>query len=345
MNNQSIKVEKCIKYLGVWLDFRLSWDIHIKYIAKRTSLIFHAFSQIARKGWGLNSEGLSVIYDHIYVPIITYGCLCWGDAAQKVHLHRKLISSQRKALLLITRAYRTAPNSSLQVISRKPFITEIIRMERSIWSLKNGNDISTPSCNIQACNYEYLSPYTQAIPPHINNLIGNSPPLNPDLVIYTDGSGHNNSIGCAFVAYCNNMEIYSQQNRLHNTCTAFQSEILAINMAINWIEQRYTENSIHIITDSSSAIELICGTKLHPIATSIRHLILHSSNSYHITWTRGHQNTEGNKRADQLAKAAAVDDSLTIIYNKISHDRVRKIMYKDVLSRWQSSWSQRHNEP
>ncbi|XP_023230743.1 uncharacterized protein LOC111630817 [Centruroides sculpturatus] len=252
MNNQSIKIKKSIKYLGIWFDFRLSWDEHIKYIAKRTSLIFHAFSQIAKKTWGLNTDAISIIYDHIYIPIVTYACCSWGAAVNKVHLHRKLISSQRKALLLITKAYRTAPNSSLQVIARKPPITEVIKLECNLWNLRLGTDIITSTHHFQANKYEHPSPSNDSIPPYITNYIGTTSFPHPNLEIYTDGSGLNDGVGCAFVTYQSETEIYSQMNRLDCVCSVLQAELMAINLAISWTEENYNHNNIHIISDSAS---------------------------------------------------------------------------------------------
>ncbi|XP_067133245.1 uncharacterized protein [Centruroides vittatus] len=227
----------------------------------------------------------------------------------------------------------TAPNSSLQVISRKPPISDIIEIECDIWNLKLGTDINLPAHHLQACNYEHSSPFSQSIPPYINDFIGTTPPHHPDLEIFTDGSGLNDRIGCAFVTFQNSIEIYNQINRLDCTCSVFQAELQAINLAINWTDQHYNHKTVHIIGDSSSAVQLIHGSELHPIATAIRKSILKSNNFYSITWTRAHNGTAGNERADQLAKSATNDDSLEIIYNKICHRSVRKLIFEELLNR------------
>ncbi|XP_067139564.1 uncharacterized protein [Centruroides vittatus] len=343
MNNMPIKIEKSIKYLGVWIDFRLGWEDHVKYIAKRTTLIFHAFSQIARKNWGLTSDAINIIYDQIYIPIITYGCCSWGNAIHKVHLHRKLISSQRKALILITRAYRTTPTCSLQVLARKPPITEIIQLEYNLHQLKIGTNICTSTGEIRSENYENHSPTAESLPPYINNLFRIDPPTQPDFEIYTDGSGIDESIGCAFVVYEHNMEIHNVKGKLHKASTVFQAELLAIYMATYWIELYQEYKNVHIISDSYSAIQLLRSRKPHPIATRIRYLFYNSTNEYSITWTRGHQGLIGNERADQLAKEAARDMTTCTIYNKICRRSVKKLLYDDILHRWQNNWTQKHN--
>ncbi|XP_023228668.1 uncharacterized protein LOC111629033 [Centruroides sculpturatus] len=232
----------------------------------------------------------------------------------------------------------------MQVISRKPPITEIIQMEYNLQQLKMGIDISTSTCDLSSSVYEHQSPINTSLPPNINNFLSIDLPSYSDLKIYTDGSGINDSIGCAFVAYCNEMEIYNQKGKLHKLCTVFQAELLAIYMATLWTEQNFTRKYIHILSDSFSAIQVIYSQQLHPVATNIRNIISNSHNSYTISWTRGHKGTVGNERADQLAKEAATDDSLDIMYDKICRRSIKKLLYEDLLSRWQHNWDCKHND-
>ncbi|XP_067141397.1 uncharacterized protein [Centruroides vittatus] len=176
----------------------------------------------------------------------------------------RLISSQRKALILISGAYRTTLNRSLQIITRKPPITNIILARHELWKLKTGHDICTITCNIPATNYERMNPVTDLTPPYIHNYISTDMPTNPDLEIYTDGSGMNENIGCAFVVLQEKYEIHHQMYRLDNLCGVFQAELKTIHMAISWSEQNLTNKQIAILTDCQSALNLINSRQLHP---------------------------------------------------------------------------------
>ncbi|XP_023210515.1 uncharacterized protein LOC111613400 [Centruroides sculpturatus] len=338
MNNNTIKVEKTLKYLGVILDFRLSWDKHVEYISNRTGFILQAFAQVARRDWGLSADAMSIIYDSIYIPIITYACGTWGWATHKIHTKRKLVSSQRRALLLITKAFRTASNQSLQVIAKKLPIDLTIMMKEKLQQAKWGENIMTYSRTILHNNIEWNSPYCDTSPPGI--------PLNytfesnnyADVDIYSDGSRINDSVGCSFVVFRQDHEIYNQTYRLDDHCTVFQAELFAIKMSIDWINSNYNNISVHIHTDSLSACNLINNSKLHPLAEEIRHLMRFSNCTFAITWIRAHQGTLGNEKADLLAKSAANDITAPIAYNKYSQRTLRRILWEHALHLWQIEW-------
>ncbi|XP_023217407.1 uncharacterized protein LOC111619819 [Centruroides sculpturatus] len=343
MNGHSIKIQKTLKYLGVVLDFHLSCEQHIKYICDRVGLIFHSFARVAKNNWGLNSKAMSVIYDTIFVPIVTYGCGTWGNAVLKSHPRRKLISAQRTALLRIAKAYRTAPNSNLQVICKKLPIDQIIKLYSEVWNIKWGNNITTSSTTIQAdmlerpINYSNSS-YPNEPPNFIHNFL--SP---PSIDIYTDGSKIDNQVGCSFVVFQNGTEIFNQRNRLHGSCSVFQSELLAIKTAIDWCSVNFHNTNIALHSDSNSAISLISHRNLHPIAYVIHEAVKNCSNSFSINWVHAHQGIIGNERADALAKSAATDQTLPIIYNKLSLTAIKKLLWNDLLITWQNNWDNNQN--
>ncbi|XP_067121350.1 uncharacterized protein [Centruroides vittatus] len=282
---------------------------------------------------------MSIIYDAIYVPIITYGCGTWGWATYKVHIKRKLISSQRRALLLITKAFRTTSNLSLQVIARKPPTDLIITERQKLNQLKWGATIQTRFQLITHNEVEWTSPFQNKL--HYNIPIK----CNPDVArktpveIYTDGSKINDLIGCSFVAYENLNEVFHQCIHLGNQCSVFQAELYAIKKAINWANRSYTNINIHIYTDSLSAYYTIHSNNLHPLAEDIRNAIYASTCTYTITWIRSHQNVLGNETADSLAKQAAEDSTLPTEYNNLSQLTLKQLLKKDTIYAWQDIWN------
>ncbi|XP_067132872.1 uncharacterized protein [Centruroides vittatus] len=340
MNGKTIKIERAIKYLGVIMDHRLSWDQHIEFITKRTGLITQAFMQVARNSWGLSSEAMSTIHDHIYVPMITYACGSWGWAVQKVHPKRKLISSQRKVLLLITKAYRTAPTHSLQILARKPPIDLTISMNVKLHHARWGLDIQTNDSCIHSSAIERPYRYCNIPCPGTYTKIKSSSPHLAKIELYTDGSKMNDSIGCSFVVYEDSREIHHDCFRLDRNCSVFQAELVALRTAISWSIANYANTSIHIYTDCLSACNIIGSNSLHHLACEISDLVTNSNNHYSISWTRAHQGTVGNERADFLAKSATSSNSIPIIYNKISKRCLRHILWTECLQIWQNNWNQ-----
>jgi len=62
------------------------------------------------------------------LPIVTYGAATWYDRVDHSHVRRNLSAAQRAILLLLTKAYRTAATSSLQIVAAKlPLDLEVVR--------------------------------------------------------------------------------------------------------------------------------------------------------------------------------------------------------------------------
>ncbi|XP_023218013.1 uncharacterized protein LOC111620327 [Centruroides sculpturatus] len=344
MQGNTIKVEQTLKYLGVILDFRLSWDRHIDYITNKTGLVMQSFSQVARRDWGLSSDAMSIIYDSIYIPVITYACGTWGWATRKVHPKRKLVSSQRRALLLITRAYKTTSNSSLQVLAKKPPIDTYrlsILQKRRLRQLKWGGTVEITSCTINYNDIEWPSSFKETRSPGETSVCKFTSSENADIHVFTDGSRINDNVGSSFVAYINNIEVHHQMYRLDSRCTVFQAELYAIGMAIDYINHNYSNIHVHIHTDSRSALDLLQSNKLHPLADYIKNATQSSECTFTITWIRAHQGDTGNERADSLAKDAALNGSLQITYNKISLRSLHHLLWNDTIELWQNTWN--HN--
>ncbi|XP_023244636.1 uncharacterized protein LOC111642515 [Centruroides sculpturatus] len=206
---------------------------------------------------------LSTIYDSIFLPFTTYGCGTWGGAVNKVHTKRKLISSQRRALLLLTKAFRTASNNSLQGDS-----------------IQAGSIITTPD----ECEQPY--PFCNTVSPDILNSNILDHYSNSDITIFTDGSKIDGKVGSSFVVFDKQLEIHNQAYRLHTNCTVFQSELLTIQKAIDWVSDNLPHYDIQIYTDSLSTLNIIRNTKLHPLAVEIRNSIRNSTCNISISWVK-----------------------------------------------------------
>ncbi|XP_023214180.1 uncharacterized protein LOC111617077 [Centruroides sculpturatus] len=161
-----------------------------------------------------------------------------------------------------------------------------------------------------------------------------------NIIIYTDGSKINSYVGCAFVAYAQNQEIYSQVFRLGELSTIFQAEMFAILMAVTWTNDTYNDCYITIISDSASSLATLHNNELHPISTKIKHVVCTSNNMYTFQWTMAHHGTVGNERADFLAKTAASNTCLPVSYNKISMNVVKRILWLELINEWQGRWNE-----
>ncbi|XP_023237707.1 uncharacterized protein LOC111640190 [Centruroides sculpturatus] len=242
--------------------------------------------------------------------------------------------------MLITKAYRTTSNASLQVIARKPPLDLYIEQRNKIQQVKKGETIQIDSIYITHDEVEWTYPFSEISTYSISMEHDNSDTNNRTLVIYTDGSRHDGKVGSSFVVYENNVEVYNQSIRLHERCTIFQAELYAIKKAITWTIQTQNNETIILYTDSRSAYNIIYSNKLHHLAEDIRNLIRHATCNIKIHWVKAHQGVTGNERADMLAKYAAENTALPIEYDKLSVNTLKKIIWEETIKIWQQQWDQ-----
>lgn len=165
-----------------------------------------------------------------------------------------------------------------------------------------------------------------------------------DLIIYTDGSGHDGHIGAA---------IYSPTARTtkgkyigtDDTHNVYAAELTAIQMAVKLYEEKINEYmNVYIFTDNQSAIQTIDSPKRQSgqyIVKKILDLIkrvreIKPTCNIYIEWVPGHENVEGNEQADQAAKTAAIPNSI------LPTTRMRSAQRRSIKSmtrtKWETEW-------
>lgn len=96
IKNEEIKrVEGC-KYLGLYIDYRLSWDLHIQKIVNKTKYLVFIFYKLSKL---MNRKTLMIVYYSLFHSILSYGIIAWGGAymSQKILLQ----NLQNKILKII----------------------------------------------------------------------------------------------------------------------------------------------------------------------------------------------------------------------------------------------------
>lgn len=111
--NQKIEQVKSIKFLGLWFDEKLKWNIHIQKIVDKCKRKLNILRCLVGSDWGAERQSLKQIYTGIIRSDLDYGCLVYSSAA-KTHLD-KLDRIQHQALRLCTGAFKTTPTAALEV--------------------------------------------------------------------------------------------------------------------------------------------------------------------------------------------------------------------------------------
>lgn len=128
INNEEIlwnPSDSAIKYLGVYLDKRLTWSYHInKKLNEAYARLSMLYPVINRKS-SLKAKCASLIYQSILRPVITYGCIIWGTTS-KTNLN-KVQTFQNKILRIAVNAPWYMRNTQIHRELGIPTIEDFIK--------------------------------------------------------------------------------------------------------------------------------------------------------------------------------------------------------------------------
>lgn len=104
VNSEDFRVKSVssCKFLGINIDTKFSWDVHIDYVCKKIS---PSLFLLRRLNSYLNTDMLIKVYYGLVYPYLSYGLLLWGSAA-KTHMDRVFIL-QKKSLRLLAKVKHT----------------------------------------------------------------------------------------------------------------------------------------------------------------------------------------------------------------------------------------------
>jgi len=105
------------KYLGIYIDKKLSFLPHLQHLRNKIATLVVVIRKTVHEEWGLRRDAYTLLYKCLYLPIIVYGAEVWHGRVSHSHAKRILNSIQRKLLIVMTRACRTASTAAMQVIA------------------------------------------------------------------------------------------------------------------------------------------------------------------------------------------------------------------------------------
>lgn len=111
LNNRNIPQSNVVKYLGMHLDKRLNWKVHICKKQEQAKIKFRKLFWLLNKRSNLNLQSKITLYKTIIKPIWTYGIQLWG-AAKKTNI-QIIERTQTKIIRSILGAPRYMKNSNM----------------------------------------------------------------------------------------------------------------------------------------------------------------------------------------------------------------------------------------
>lgn len=131
MNDVPIKSVSQARVLGVTLDVTRSYSPHASLIGESASSCFGKMSRVSATRWGIRYPALRVLYSGTYVAVLCYAAAVWYRRYSNFVVRRTLLRTQRPALILLTKAYRSCSTAALPVLAGVlPADLEVLRAGR-----------------------------------------------------------------------------------------------------------------------------------------------------------------------------------------------------------------------
>ncbi|XP_037531102.1 uncharacterized protein LOC119408373 [Nematolebias whitei] len=160
--------------------------------------------------------------------------------------------------------------------------------------------------------------------------------------IYTDASRTSEKVGVSYVIPEFNIEV---RKRITNEVSVYTGEMLAVLLAVQWVEETRPLKTI-ICSDSSSTLISLQNSHSDSRPDILLELqqtlfrIQMMGLTVIFLWTPAHIGIRGNEAADRAAKAATKDQiNFTI---SISKSEVRTIVKQKLKGKWQKQWEEEH---
>ena len=352
INGNTINYSSSIKVLGIYIDDKLNFNEHIKYITSKAQKIFKRICIYIRPTWGVNCENIRTIYLRAIEPMLTYAAGLWGEAVLKQKNARLLNQVQRLIAIRAIHGFRTISHTAALAVAGFPPLTLKIRSLFKLNQIKKTriceylphdvmlepvvsvSELLHPAVRL---TIQFESNFTQ------DDIEQHATPA--DINIFTDGSKYteNNTdcVGAAFVAYTNNNTILKTSKfKLHGVCTVFQAELFAINEACQWaLKTNY--NSTCIYSDSMSALlALKQRSSTNYLVQSIHGSLAKANDNNRIItfqWVKAHADLNGNEVADAAAKSAA-RSHLSMSYDYLPLSFAKNKLKEEYLKIWNDNY-------
>ena len=323
LSGQVIRFSDEVKYLGVILDKRLTWNNHLERQINRAKMSLWTCRGLAGKKWGLNPKMMYWLYVTMVRPIITYGAIVWWNKLDQITACIKLERLQRMACLMITGAMKTAPTKALETVlnlaplniyveaeARSTAYRIIIDKGQGTFSTVGHSQIlsrveSEPIMGMipdyTTTKYLFNQNFVVEIPDREKWSGGITLEQHAD-IWYTDGSKTSFGTGAGIHGHRPKANYYFS---LGKYATVFQAEVFGILRCAQIYKTKPLRGKlIYILSDSQAALKALNAyqTKSKLVWECFNELnLLGNHNTVKLLWVPGHKGFLGNELADKLA--------------------------------------------
>ena len=351
------------RYLGVILDWKLSWTEHVETQCEKAKKNLMVCRRLVGKTWGLSPRTNAWVYTAIVRPLITYGAVAWVGCLRSSKVKKLLCKVQRLACVMITSAMRSTPTAGMEILlgfppleifTKSMAISTCTRLVRTgHWGRRDANhgrdshitilnavldeypDLTLPQDKMHTIDHTAALYKTQvkdreSLKSHIRPM-----PLEADTInCFTDGSKNETGSGTAYIIKGQNIRA-QEYTHLGQYTTVFQAEIYAISKAsLTLLDADIYNKKINFYIDSQGAIAAL--GKLQSTDKSVLECkrllnkLTTLENEVTLNWIPGHSGQRGNEIADALARRG----SSNIDEGQEPRTPVSQCVLQDTIEKW-----------
>lgn len=326
LDGQPLQLSEIVKYLGIWLDSKLTWRKQLEEAVNRARAVFWTLKGCFGSSWGLPPQTLRWLYVTVMRPTLAYGSVVWWRRAQLLKSQTDLSKFQRLLGIAATGAIRSTPSKALDVLLDLPPLH--LYLENEAWKARRRLVLAGILCGKRSgrghagAELEKVCPEVEmpcdrtvkellfdtfdapVFPTREDWADGKVPYESTNSVVwYTDGSLLNGMAGAGL--FCNALDV-AQAVPLGRYATVFQAEVMAIKEALECcLSNQVKDKTIIICSDSQAALRALARPEVTSCLVKECKLLgrrVKSRNNIRLVWVPGHTGVEGNEKADELAR-------------------------------------------
>ena len=86
-----------VKYLGMYIDAELKWDVHINHLCKKVGRMI---SFLRRLRYFINRKHLNLIYQTVILPHLDYADIIWQSSSEQLVNHLQKLQNRAGRIIL-----------------------------------------------------------------------------------------------------------------------------------------------------------------------------------------------------------------------------------------------------
>ena len=164
----SVPVSHTVRYLGIFLDDRLSWSHHISTLATRTCSTILTLGVLGNSIRGISYGNWRRVFHSIIIPTLTYGAALWYTGTGQKGLTGPLQVAQNDAIRKMCGVFRTTPTAPLHHVANILPITYRLRAVRDQFMARMK---SLPPSHILLMMPPHIVPCRNPIPTSLTSVL------------------------------------------------------------------------------------------------------------------------------------------------------------------------------